>query len=386
MIQEFQNIFSELSDVQWVILLLFMVVFVLRFLYLFLFTARVVFKSRKEPDTEPAGPISLIMTLRNEVENIRKNLPAILELKNLDIEVVAVDDYSQDNSLSVLGLLKQRYQRIKISSLSQETRYSVKLAQNIALKSASNKWVLITPITAEKATEEWITSFLQISEAENINLIIAYSSVVHQKGIMNLLYRVENFYQQLKSVAYISNNISFVYSEDNLAFRKEKYFGMGGYGKNIKEPYANFELLVNSFIQKKNTKINFTRDAAIHKQEQIVKTDYFDLLKKSIRIEKYLPVWKQLILAFDEFTKLLLLPLLFVNLVFVFPFWPLISMLTGIYLLAYVLIIKITLNRLNESKIFIPSLVYGLLMPYYKLFFKWHFSKTSQKKIWRNMY
>jgi glycosyltransferase involved in cell wall biosynthesis len=385
MIRDFLNTFTVLTTVQWIVFVAFLVVFVIRFMYLFLFTARIIFEKESKPATESKESLSIIMTLRNEEENIRENLPAILQLEKIDYEVVVIDDFSQDTSLSVLGLLNQRYGRLKISTLSQETRYSVKLAQNIALKSASNNWVLVSPITLNEVSEKWLCSFVERLDTNNTNLIIGYSTIVANKKLFNLLYRIENFYQQIKSAGYISNNIPFVYSEENLAFKKEKYFELGGYDKNIQEPYANLELIVNKFIRKKNSVLNINNVSAIRKQIDVNKPEYFDLLKKSFRIEHYLPLWKKQLLFIDTLTQLLLIPLLVAIILCCFPLWPLITMLIGLKLIAHVLIIKIILNRLNERKIFIPSLVYALVMPYYNLFFRLHFNRNSRKQKWRSM-
>ena len=197
-----------------------------------------------------------------------------------------------------------------------------------------------------------------------------------------MLYRIEHFFQQLTSAAYIYNGIPFIYSEDNIAFKKEKYFELGGYGKNIKEPYANLELLVNSFIKKKSTLLNFAAETSIKKELEIGRAEYKDLLNKSIRIENYLPLWKKIFLFTDRFTELLFLPLLTLCLVFSFQLILLIYIPVAVLFVAKVLIIKITLNRLNERKIFISSLVYGLLMPYYKMIYKWRFCKSSRKYKW----
>jgi hypothetical protein len=59
-------------------------------------------------------------------------------------------------------------------------------------------------------------------------------------------------------------------------------------------------------------------------------------------------------------------------------------LLVGIKFIAHLFIIKITQNRLNERKIFISSLVYDLLIPYFKYFYRWYFNYRSRKNKWRS--
>jgi hypothetical protein len=297
--------------------------------------------------------------------------------------VVVIDDFSQDNSLSVLGTMKSVEKRIHVSSLNQETRYSVKLAQNIALKAAQNEWVLVVPVSVSGFGNEWL---LRISErtGQDNTLILNYTNVSDGKGFYRLLYRVESFIQQFKSVGYCKAGLPFVYSEINVAFRKEKYFETGGYGQKVKEPYANLELIINSFIKKKETDISFVAETSVWKDENITRDDYYDLLNKSIRIENYLTFGKRAVLFTDELSKLLFIPVLLLVIVFLPELWLVYTVLSVLLFVLYLLIIKFVLNRLNERKLFLSSLAYDLLAPYFKGYYRWHFRKRSENQKWRS--
>ncbi len=383
MIQTFQDIFNGLALFELVLLAVFGVLFLLRLLYLFLFTGRIHFQEKITSDDAEKKSLSLMLTVRNEEENLKKNLPKILSLDSVDFELVVVDDFSQDNSYLVLGLLKERYKRLTISMLNQETRFSLKLAQNIAIKATNNEWVLTIPVSLSAAAAGWLDDISRATDSER-NVVIGYSTIVSSKGFFNCLFRIENYFLHLKSTGYILNRIPFVYSDENVAFQKEKYFEIGGYGQKITEPYANLELLINSFIRKTTTTVLFNKESSIRKTEKINRADYFDLLKKSIRIEKHLSNSKRFVLFLDELGRLLFLPIAVFAIVLLPEFWIVFASLLGFKFLAHLFIIKITQNRLNERKIFIPSLVYELIMPYFKLFYRWHFNRRSKKNRWRN--
>ena len=383
MIEKYQELFNGLTGFELVLLVAFGVLFLLRLLYLFLFTGRILFiKKIKIVNTEKK-PLSLILTIRNEEVNLKKNLPKILSLDSVNFEMIVTDDFSYDNSYLVLGLLKERYKRLIISSLNQETRYSMKMAQNIAIKAANNEWILNIPVSLSEVAAGWLDEISQVEDNEK-NVVIGYSTVAGSKGFFNRLFRIENYFLHLKSTGYILNRMPFVYSEENVAFRKEKYFGIGGYGQKVTEAYANLELVINSFIRKTTTSVLFNKKSSIRKTEVIKRADYFELVKKSIRIEKHLSVSKRFILALDELGKLLFLPITIFVIVLLPELWIIFASLLGFKFLSHLFIIKITQNRLNEHKIFIPSLVYELLMPYLKLFYRWHFNRRSKKNRWRN--
>ena len=383
MIQNYQDIFSGLALSELVLLTVFGVLFLLRLLHLFLFTGRVLFRKKVDNNEAEKKPLSLILTIRNEEENLKNNLPKILSLENIDFEMVVVDDFSQDNSYLILGLLKDRYKRLTISALNQETKFSTKLALNIAIKATNNKWILTVPVSLAEVAAEWLDYISQATNNEK-NVVIGYSTVARSKGFYNRLTRIENYFSYLKSTGYILNGIPFVYSVENVAFQKEKYFEIGGFGQKVTEHYANLELVINSFIRKKTTAVLFNKESSIRKTEVVKRADYFDLLKKSIRIESHLSSSKRVILFLIEFGKLLFLPIAAFVIVLLPELWIILAGLMGFIFTPYLFIIKITQNRLNERKIFIPSLVYDLLMPYYKLFFRWHFNRRSRKNRWKS--
>ncbi len=375
---------NGMSVTDWIVPGIFLFVFLCRFYYLLFFSARVVFSSRKEVivNQKARQPITVFLTVRNEEDNLRKLLPQLLGINDDCYEVVVVDDYSLDNTFTVLGSFKH-YPNFHFSSLNEETRFSVKLAQNIALKAAQHEWVLTLPIETTAVGKDWINGFSVNTTTDNRNVMMGYSGIQHKPGYFNLLYRTENFLQQLRSVGYVANGIPFVYFEDNVAFRKEEYFKLGGYGQKTKEAYANLELIINQFITKKKTVLLFNENTRITKEVETNRDDFYNLLNRSFRIEKYLPAWKRTLLGFDTLTNLLYTPLLIVLFVFYFDLWPLFVALAGIKIMLHFILLKITLNRLRERKIFLSSLVYGWLMPYFKTFYKWYFNQSARRSKWR---
>ena len=380
MIQTLYNTIGELQGLSLVLALTFALLFIIRLIYLFLFTGRILF--RKKIKQTNASPISLIYTVRNEGTRLKNNLAPVLSINGCEFEVIVVDDFSQDNSFEVLGMLRGRSDRLKISTLHQETRYSTKMAQNLALKAAKYEWVLTVPISYENATPEWITGISNVLD-NNSTVVLNYCSAHKSHGFVNRIYRIESFLSFTKSVGYILNNIPLIYSEENVAFQKKKYFEFGGHGLKISETYANLELLINHFIQKKSTTILYQSDTAIKKTEDLIWNDYLDILKKSLRIEKHLSGSKKTVLAIDELTKMLFPPVTVAIFILQFALWPLLAALLFIMFTARLLIIKIAQNRLNERKIFIPSLVYDLIVPYLKLFYRWYFNNRRQKHKWK---
>lgn len=383
--QSFLALFDQLLIQQWIILGVFALVLIIRLLFIILFDAGWLFsRSRSVIANEKATqPISVLLTIRNEAENLQRVLPQLLSINNVKYEAIAVDDYSLDNTYSVLGSFKHKYSHFKISSLNEETRFSVKLAQNIALKAAQNEWVITLPVDIESVDNEWLNGFVQKTSSVKRKVIIGYHNIMPTSHFINLLYRIELYYQQTKSAGFITNGIPFIYFEDNVAFKKQEYFEIGGYGKKTQEPYANLELLINKFISGKQTVVVFNETTRLTKINEVAKDDFLNLIKRSSRIEKYLSFWKRFVIGLETFSKIISLPVFLLSLILVWDLWPILASLIIFVSLLQMIIIKIGQNRLNERKIFIPSLVYGLFMPYYKVVYRWHFNRQFRSQKWK---
>ena len=381
MFDTIRNTISQFQDHEWIILIVVVAVFLIRLLYLILFTGKILF-AKNNVAGEPQA-LSLILTFRNEEDNLGKNLPAVLNIGQGNFEVIAVDDFSTDNSMIVLGALKERYERLRYSSISQETWFSVKMAQNIALKAAKNRWVMVIPPSVCEYSDHWISA-VSSSVTEKSDIVVNYSNVKHDGSFYNRLYRAELFSQQLRSFGFILNGLPYVVSEDNVAFRKDRYFLTGGYREKVKESYANLELLINSFIKKKNTRLVFSPDTVVLRNEVINKINFYDLLKKEIQIRKYLPFLRRIFITLDEFTGCLFLPVAVILYIFMPDLWvPLVTVL-GLTVFFKMFIIKKALSRLKERKLFLTSLIYGLFFPCYKLGYRFYYNYYSRRKKWKS--
>lgn len=381
MFESFFNALNQLYPFEWVLPGIWFVSFLLKTGFLIFFYGRTIFKKEKAP--ENSASVSFILTFRNEEQNLRNNLPAILTSKTSNFEVVAVDDFSQDNSLAELGVLKQKYKNLRISALNQETRFSEKMAQNIALKAAKHEWVMVIPPSISGISPQWpahISSRLN----NGSEVVLYYSTLESQDGLFNLLYRAECFFQQLKSFGYILNGLPFLYFEENVAFRKENYFRKGGFGKKVKEPYANMELVINSFIKKNSADIYFSSDTTLRKKIPVNLSNFLELVKKEARIRKHLPFLPRFFLAFEQMISLFFFPYTVVLLLIFMELWVIFIVLIIVYIGSFSFIIKISLNRLNERNLFLPSLLVGLLMPYFKTLCQIYWNFCYRKQKWKS--
>ncbi len=375
-----QNVVLRGHPIDWALIILFGFLFLFHLAYILIVTRRAAY--HKNPPADNILPVSLLLVVKNEEENLSKNLkPFLIENKG-DYEVVAVDNFSQDESLSVLNALQGEHPRLKITSLKQYTPHSEKMAHNIALKAAKHQWVILIPPSADLPKTQWLTEVSSRLNSSNVT-VVNYSNLAPQKGFFNLLYRVEYFFQQIKSFGFITNRAPFVVSQENVAFQKMQYFEVGGYRGKISEPFANLELVINSFIRKRPVSLILSPDTSIQRKEDVRWKDYLELIKKEIYIRKHLPRGIRFLLVLYEWANLLFAPVAAVLVIRIPDVWPFVTGAIIGLIVCNLVIIKKLLSRLQEFKLFLPSFLIALFLPFFKIAFRIYYLGYGKKKEWK---
>ena len=98
-------------------------------------------------------PISVIISARNEAQNLRENLPSILTQKYPKFEVVVVNDCSSDSSDLVLEEFKAKYPNLKVVTITEHVRFKTgkKFALTLGIKAAANEHLLFTDADCQPA-------------------------------------------------------------------------------------------------------------------------------------------------------------------------------------------------------------------------------------------
>lgn len=339
--------------------------------------------SRHRDKVVNTGSVSmtLIIPVRNEEDRIREILDKFTEQQFEDYQLLVINEHSEDNTYGILNVLSETNPKLKVTSLSQEIRFSGKQAINIGMKGASSPWVLsLTPFSGT-FHPEWLNRLNSLLTPET-EAVIAYTNVERAKGFRNLLCRMERFNQFMISGAWTMAGKPFVFNENNILFKKSMYFDTSGFRHKLNRNFANLELIFNENFKKGKVTISTNPETIVREHIEDDRGDHIKLLKKGVQIRQSLSWPKKFSLFSDDFTRILL-PVLAVILISFHPeFWMTIVSLPLIYLILLSVIVKMLLNRLNERKIFLPSLVYFLIKPIVNWWFVWSMYLIHRRSRW----
>ena len=136
------NLFNSLNNssitlLELIILLLAILSLLIIIFYYFYFFLRLVLYKKERTDFKQ--PISIIICAKNELKNLKKNLPLILEQFYFNFEVIIVNDQSTDTTKSFLDELAKKYRNLVIVDIDEFVTHTIgkKFALTLGIKQRS---------------------------------------------------------------------------------------------------------------------------------------------------------------------------------------------------------------------------------------------------------
>ncbi len=333
------------------------------FYYLF-FYVRVAVKrqpSHSRPDQEP---VSIVICARDEENNLRNNLPIILEQAYPNYEVVVVNDCSQDDTADVLSALQERYKHLKVTTIKLDEKFShgKKLALTIGIKAASHDFMLLTDADCTPTSQSWL-HLMQENFIPSCEVTIGYGAYEKKHGALDKLIRCDTFFIGLQYLGFALAGIPYMGVGRNLAYRKSTFFNNKGFASHYNLPSGDDDLFVSEVANKKNTLVEY-RPNTITRSEQVSSFDswVWQKLRHSITASRYKKSIK-LLIWLEPISRVIF----YATIIYLIAFTPLVWIGVGVFAFRLVLqsiIFKVAQNRLQEKNLFIYSLLYDFASPF----------------------
>lgn len=353
--------------------------FILTLIFQFAFYLKLLF-IKKCPANGQEMPISVLMCVRNVEDKIEQVLLQLVEQDYKNFEIVVVDDFSEDSTLTHIGVLSKKYPKIKFSSLTQETHYSEKISINLALKAAKYDQVLFVSPEISELNSQYLKKINEYT-GDNRDVILGYTNYGYQKGFINQLCRTERFNSFMFSAAFSFSRVPLFYNQNNVLFKRQYYFDMDGFRGFMNDHYANLELLLNK-LKRGKIAVSLEEETQCREASEVQKNDFAELVYKRISLYRKLSFGKKLILSFVGLSKLTVLVGIIWLLITEIQNWLIFTPLVILLITIRAVILKSMLNRLQEKKIFLSSLVYVWVKPVIDLFFRLKLFTHFQHNRW----
>lgn len=216
----------------------------------------------------PSEMISIIIPFRNEAENLPDVLKSVLALSFRPLQVVFVNDSSEDDSVDVLSKLLADVQEESISfEILHAHGTGKKAALQTGIQHASGGIVLTTDADCHLPSA-WVEMMCAPFTSDRIQLTAGPVISKGQNGFLEKFQQVEWASVLLVTQASFALNMPLMCSGANLAFRKSAFVQVDGYKGNEHLLSGDDEFLLKKVVR------YFGSDAAIYVKEEdaLVKT------------------------------------------------------------------------------------------------------------------
>ncbi len=300
---------------------------------------------------KPTIPISVIISARNEAENLQSNLPSVLEQEYPDFEVVVVDDCSFDNSDVVLAALKETYPHLKIVTITEHARFKTgkKFALTLGIKAAKNEYLLFTDADCRPASNNWITRMAS-NFSTSTQIVLGYSPYSKTSNFLNSFIRFETIKTAINYLSAALNAKAYMGIGRNLAYTKTLFFGAKGFAAHMHILSGDDDLFVNQNATADNTVIEIHPDAFMYTEAKASFAGWYRQKRRHFGVGKYYKKSDKRMLSLDALSGILFYILLTLCLVFNFEPW----LVLGLFmfrLIFQVIIYHKIFNRLDGNQL-----------------------------------
>ena len=177
----------------------------------------------KEPPTSasPTGDssVSIVICVKNEIENLRKNLPTIMRQTYMNYSVLVADDFSSDNTTEFLKQIDSEKGIIKSFKV-KENKPGKKAALSEAIDHSESEWILLTDADCKPHSEVWIASMLDVAQSAQKQLVLGYSPYKKAQSIVSKWAHFEAWLTAIQYLSYAKRGIPYMGVGRNLLYHK----------------------------------------------------------------------------------------------------------------------------------------------------------------------
>ncbi|MCX7743479.1 MAG: glycosyltransferase [Flavobacteriales bacterium] len=132
--------------------------------------------------------ISVVVCSHNDANELKKNLPLLLNQNYLLFEVILVDDHSEDDTEVWLNTLSSK--KLRVITLRNKKKTGKSNALAAGLRIASGEWIVLTDADCSVQSEDWLRHLSCYLTNQYIGYV-AYGPHIKLRGFLNKLIRYD---------------------------------------------------------------------------------------------------------------------------------------------------------------------------------------------------
>ena len=312
---------------------------------------------------ENQDPVTVIICAKNEADNLRKNLPLVLEQNYPAYQVVVVNDGSKDDSATILAEFESKYKHLYVTSIEHTHPYphAKKLAQTIGVKAANYDQLLFIDADCRPAGPDWI-SCMQSNFLPRREIVLGYGAYEKEKGLTNKFIRTDTAWIAQQYLSFAIRKIPFMGVGRNLAYRRSLFFNNKGFAGQLHLQSGDDDLFVNQTANAENTAVEFRPGSITLSEPMHSFNSWLQQKRRHLTTGFHYRPKHRFWIALEVLSR----EYFFVSSIVLLAMWKLpgyVILMLLIRLVVHLWIFKLTIRKLQEKGIWLFSIIYDLFMP-----------------------
>jgi glycosyltransferase involved in cell wall biosynthesis len=248
-------------------------------IYLFQYSRLLLIKQTFKSDS--IRPVSIIVSARNEFENLKKLIPALLSQQHPQFEIIIVDDRSVDESYDFLMEQAAQHANLHFVRIEQTPEHisNKKYALTLGIKKAQYDTLLFTDADCLPADDQWAAK-MSASHQQPKGFVLGFSGYEKRPGVLNFFVRYETIVTGIQYLSAALAGYPYMGVGRNLSYSRSYFLDNKGFQKHLKVIAGDDDLYVNEHANRKNTAICIQKGAYTL---SVPKTSWREYYKQKLR-------------------------------------------------------------------------------------------------------
>ena len=203
------------------------------------------------------APVSVVVCARNELDNLRRLLPLLLQQDYpAGFEIVLIDDRSHDDTYLYAQQLAQYYpEKVRLVTISgtPDGFAPKKYALTLGIKATRHARLLFTDADCIPATNQWLRlmqrGFAPTEQQPAADVVLGFSAYAEAPGFLNHLIRYETLLTAAQYLSFAWRGHAYMGVGRNLAYTRACFTATKGFASHIRQLSGDDDLLVQDAMR-----------------------------------------------------------------------------------------------------------------------------------------
>jgi glycosyltransferase involved in cell wall biosynthesis len=204
--------------------------------------------------------VSILVAAHNELINLKKLVPALLQQQYSDYEIIIALDRCSDGSVEWLKTIADSKLQIIEQHIIKDGIHPKKQIIESGVGLASGEIILLTDADCIPVSENWVQTMASEFEEEKTRIVIGYSPYKSLPGVLNSLVQYETLHTAVQYLSFALQGKGYMAVGRNWAYRKA-HFLETGFGDTASYTGGDDDLLFQRMACAGNYRICVSADA-----------------------------------------------------------------------------------------------------------------------------